>query len=83
MVHEDDTAHLFDLIGFCVSTLGLQVEDVFDAFLGENVMTATDALRKAQALQQMTESVKGDIGVRCAAARQALGWGSHSIWHKP
>ena len=44
-------AHLFDLIGFSVLTLRLEVQDFCDAFLGENMMTAPDALRKAQRLE--------------------------------
>ena len=60
-------AHLFDLIGFGVPTLRLEVQDFCDAFLGENMMTTPDALRKAQTLEQVTEAVKGNIGIRRAA----------------
>jgi hypothetical protein len=35
--------------------------------LGEDVVTATDALSKAQTLEHLTEPVKGDIRVRSAA----------------
>ena len=42
-------ARLLDLVGFRVPAFGLKVQDFFDPFLGEDVMTATDTRRKAQA----------------------------------
>jgi hypothetical protein len=68
MVREDDMTHEFDLIGFRMPPLRLEVQDFCDAFLGENMMTAPDALRKAQAPEQVTAAVKGDIGIRRSAS---------------
>jgi len=58
---------LLDLVGFRLPTFGLEVQDFCDPLLGEDVVTATDALSKAQTLEQVTEPVKGDIRVRSAA----------------
>ena len=59
-------AHLLDLVGFRVPAFGLKVQDFFEPFLGEDVVTTTDTLRKAQTLEQVTEPSKGDIRVRCS-----------------
>jgi hypothetical protein len=67
MVRQDDMAHLFDLIGFGVPTSRLEVQDFYDAFLGENMITTPDALCKAQTPEQVTEGVKGDMGIRRSA----------------
>jgi hypothetical protein len=58
---------LLDLIGFCLPAFGLEVQDFFDSLLGEDVMTTTDTLSKAQTPKQGTESVKGNIRVRSTA----------------
>ena len=61
-------AHVFDLRGCGVPTSRLEVQDCCDTFLGEQRMTAPDALYKAQTPEQVTEAVKGDIGIRRSAS---------------
>ena len=56
-------AHLLDLVRFCLSPFGLKVQDLFYPFLGEDMMAPTDALSKTQAPEQLTQPVKGNIGV--------------------
>ena len=60
-------AHLPDLVGFRLSAFGLEVQDFFHSFLGEDAVTATDTFNKAQTLEQATEPIKGDICVRRSA----------------
>jgi hypothetical protein len=60
-------ARLLDLVGFRVPAFGLKVQDFFDPFPGEDVVTTTDTLRKAQTLEQVTEPSKRDIRVRRSA----------------
>ena len=67
MIFEDNTAHLPDLIRLRLPTFGLEIQDFFDTFFREDVVTATNALIKAQTSEQMTEAIKGDIGICCAA----------------
>jgi hypothetical protein len=66
-IFEDDTAHLLDLVGFSLPAFGLEVQDVFDPLPGEDMVTTTDTLIKAQTPEQVTEPVKGNIGVRSSA----------------
>ena len=63
LVLQDHLANLFDLIGLCVTPLGLQVQDFFNAVFREDVMVAPDAFLKAQMVQQLTQSCKRDVGI--------------------
>jgi hypothetical protein len=66
VVFEDDTAYLLDLVGFCLSPFGLEVQDLFYTFLGEDMVAPTDALSTTKTPKQLTQPVKGNIGVRGA-----------------
>jgi hypothetical protein len=60
-------AHLPDLVDFCLPAFGLEVQDFFNSLLGKDVVTTTDTFIKAQTPEQMTEPIKGNIGVRSPA----------------
>lgn len=66
-VLHDDSSNLFHLIGFGLSTPGLQIQSLLNSLLGEDVMIATNTLSKPQPFQEITSIPKGDGGIRGAA----------------
>jgi hypothetical protein len=48
LISDDDLAYLFDLIRFGEGAAWLQVQDLFDVGVGEDVVTAFDALGEAE-----------------------------------
>ena len=66
-VLHDHSADLPDLVGLPFATLRLKIEDLFDAFLREDVMAPADPLVESQTPQQMAKVVEGDIRIRRAS----------------
>jgi hypothetical protein len=60
-------ADLLDLIGLGLAPLGLQVEDFLDPISPEDVVTASNALAKAQVQQKPAQPRKRNVCVGRAA----------------
>ena len=59
--------NLPDLVRFRLCTSWLQIEDLFDAISGEDVMTASNSLLKAEPSEQITQIAEANVGVGRAA----------------
>src|SRR5213593_2356072 len=60
-------SNLFHLVGFRVSSLGLQVQDLLDAVLREDVVVAANAFAEAQVAEQLAEPSERDVCIRGAS----------------
>jgi hypothetical protein len=59
--------HLPDLIGFGVTSLRLQIQDLFDPIMSEDMVTATNPLVKAKRSKQRPQPIERDVRVGCSA----------------
>jgi hypothetical protein len=49
-VPQNNCANLLNLIGFCFGFFGLQIQNFFDTFFSENVVTSANPFIKAELL---------------------------------
>jgi hypothetical protein len=59
----NDTSNLFDLVGLCLGTKRLEVDDFCDTVLIKNVMIAPNVTIKLQGIQKIHKVTECDIRI--------------------
>jgi hypothetical protein len=60
-MRDNDPANLLDLIGFRLTAVGLETQDLRQAVTAVYVVIAPDPLDEAQMEQQSSEVIKADV----------------------